>query len=479
MTNHNIGFIKLNQRTKRYIASCGCGTIGLLGKYKAFSHTCEKCGNTNFASIDNNKYRVIFPHIEVIESNRKGFKVKRTNVSVFYDDDFNVFNKSNMVKILILDFVNDIVKIYKNGVDLKVRAINYELEIGRFLTGVDHLSFKNQISTDETKHLYDFTWSSLSKSSNWGTRKFSIGLVKLFNYKHMQILNNAGYTSLNRFYETRGYYYGSSYTYTLNSNGTTPKDIFELPKFILQYIKDDESLNISSIKSIKSALKKVDANRFREILEIVKDESYVIELVKCVDIFVEIHDKFNYNNLKRLALYLFREVRMNQGIASPLEGCRLLRDYINMSTDMGQEYDKYPKSLKKEHDITSMNYKVKKDAKKMEEFSNEVTSNDYNSYEWKKRDFSIITPKEMDDLIKEGSDLSHCVASYVNSIIEKRCKIFFLRKTEDLETSLATVEVRGNNVRQARGYSNRSLTSKEKTFIAEWADKKNLRLNYY
>lgn len=476
MTNYNIGFTKWIPQSQRYVASCGCGTFGLLGKYRT-GHTCEKCGNTDFVAMDSGQRRVIKPHIEVLESNRKGFKAKRTNVSVFHDDYYNVFNKNNMVRILIFDLANKRIKMFKNGEDLKVEHRHYEAELNRFLTSIDHVTFKNQISTEENKWLYDFAWYSLSKQNRWGaSRKLSLGLPSLLGYTYMEILNNAGYPNINRFYEDTRYNRG---THTINRNGTNPRDILQLPKFILQYIKDDEDITVNDISQIQKALKKVDGNRFRELMEIVKDESSVRELCRCIDTFVEIHDTYKYNNLKRLALYLFREVRMNQGISSPTDGARLLRDYINMSTKLNQEFDKYPKSLKKEHDITSMNYKVQENAIKIKDFTNAVNDEEYKSYEWKKKEFAIITPNEMRDLVKEGSDLSHCVASYVDSIIEKRCKIFFLRNTNNLESSLATVEVRGTNVRQAKGYANRSLKQEERDFISEWAKKKELLLNYY
>ena len=479
MTNYNIGFTKWHVGRQKYIASCGCGTIGLLGKYRTSVHTCEKCGNTTFVLMESSQRRVIHPHLEVLESNRKGFKVKRTNVSVFYDDDFNVFNKNNMVREFIYDLADKKIKMFKNGVDLETHPYNYDAEITRFLTSIDNVTFKNIISTEETKWLYDFAYQSLSRQNRWGSvRKFSLGLVSLLNsYSYMQVLNNAGYPNVNRFFEDRRYTHRSNWV--INSEGTNPRDILGLPKFILQYIKDGTDIDVHDISQIQKALKKVDGNRFRELMEIVKDESSIRELCRCIDTVVEIHDTYKYNNLKRLALYLFREIRMNQGISSPTEGTRLLRDYINMSTKLEQEYDKYPKSLKKEHDITSMNYKVQENAIKIKQFTTAVNDEEYKLYEWKKKEFAIITPTEMRDLVKEGSDLSHCVASYVDSIIEKRCKIFFLRKSDDLESSLATVEVRGTNVRQAKGYANRSLSTKERDFITEWAKKKELHLNYY
>jgi hypothetical protein len=214
-------------------------------------------------------------------------------------------------------------------------------------------------------------------------------------------------------------------------------------------------------------------------MEIVKDESNISQLCGALQDIIEIHEKYDYNNLKKLTLYLFRELRLTQGVTNPQNGATLLRDYIKMATKLGLEYEKYPKSLKKVHDIMQMNYKVQESESKRREFLEAIEDIEYQSLKWKKKDYTITTPKEMDDLIKEGNELSHCVASYVDSVISKNCKILFLRKSDDIDTPLATVEVRNENVRQARGYANRVLRLSEQEFLAEWAMKKGLRLNYY
>src|SRR5690606_3967704 len=139
----------------------------------------------------------------------------------------------------------------------------------------------------------------------------------------------------------------------------------------------------------------------------------------------------------------------------------------------------YPKSLKKEHDITMLNYKVRQNEMKRKQFEEAVKSEPYKKLEYKKKTYSIITPEEIQDLINEGNELSHCVASYVDSIVSGRCQILFLRNTEYLDKPLATIEVRGDNVREARGFANRALRLSEREFVAEWAKKKELQLNYY
>jgi PcfJ-like protein len=485
LNKFDIGFIT-NHPNKHghYILSCSCGTVKLLGSLNwreleyAYRNTCEKCGNKNNVQLTS-KHRDIFPYLEVLKKDRKGFKLKRTNLSVFFDDDYNVLTKKNMIQILKYDIVNKDIRLYKNGKDTKLHTYfrGYKDDIvRRFFTGINDNDFIESVSTIETKPLYEFMRSNLSSSGYGYDKKIWRGLLKFIenDYTYMQILASAGFPNIKRFYE-RGYWNKG----TINKDGKNPKEILGLPKFAVKYVRKDERIGTYEIRHIREALKKIDGNKFKEIMEIVEDESSVSKLCNVLDTIVEIYDKYNYNNVKKLILYLFREIRMTQGIDSPSTGATLLRDYVSMSTRLGKEYEKYPKSLKKEHDIVQMNYKVQENEMKKKEFAEKVESDSYRELEYKKKDFSIIAPNEMEDLVKEGNELSHCIASYINRIIDGKCKIFFLRNTKDIKTPLVSVEVINGNVRQSRGFANRRVNAKEKGFIKEWAKEKGLVESYY
>src|SRR5699024_11956703 len=108
-----------------------------------------------------------------------------------------------------------------------------------------------------------------------------------------------------------------------------------------------------------------------------------------------------------------------------------------------------------------------------------TSKNSYSMNEYGNDEYGIISPKKPKDLIEEGSSLSHCVGSYAKDIISGRCKIYFLRHIDDLETSLATVEVRNGDIVQARGMRNKSLDVEQNEFINEWAKEKGLNVKYY
>lgn len=463
-----------------YLASCNCGVIGLRGEENSSAYTCEGCGNKEFIYLGYN-HRKVHPYMDILYSTRKGFKAKRTNLSLFYDqknDDYTLETKTNTVKVLAYDRINKTIKIYKGKKVILSDQHEYEYDrkMGQFFSGVDHNEFVESLKNEETGYIYRFMWNKLSsKNSYYGyDKRIGEGLKNLFKYDYMEILANAGYPNLDRFHDR---YYNSR----LDLNGTNPAKILQLPKFFLQYIRENEDVSLHDIGLMQDALKKVETNKFKEMLEIVRYEGSIRELCRCVDTIAEIHDKYKYNNMRKLTLYLFREIKMNQGITDTSSGATLLRDYLRMSIKLGLEYEKYPKSLKKEHDILQMNYKVQENEMKKKSFLETITAEDYKNFEYKPRkdELAIITPSEMGDLIKEGNELSHCVASYVDAVISKNCKIFFLRKKDMLDQPLATVEVRGRAVRQARGFANRALTTKEREFVSKWANKKELEVKYY
>lgn len=482
MSKYNIGFIKRIEGSEDdYTVSCNCKTkVVKTLHWRDISNkavSCDNCENKKFVNLSY-RNRVVHPYLEVLEKNNKGFKVKRTNLSVFHDEDLNVLTKQNMVQVLIYDLANKDIKLYKNGKSVNLRKHQrnfiYEDTLRRFFVEVDDVEFKDMVSADGTKELFNFTWDKLSGDRwNYHNRRIWRGLIKLLenNNTYLQILINAGFTNIGRFY---GYRSGA-----INKKGKNPRDILGVPKFVLKYIREDESINGSDIGEIRTALGKVDGNKFREMMEIVKDEGSIRELCRALDNIIELYEKYDYNNIKKLTLYLFREIKMHQGIDSASHGSTLLKDYINMSTKMEQEFEKYPRSLKKEHDLAQMNYKVQMDEIRKKEFMRIVGEKEYKNLEYSGKEFSIITPKEMSDLIKEGDQLSHCISSYINAISEGKCRILFLRQTDRLEDPLVSIEVRNDNIRQARGYANRRVKNEEKNFIKKWAESKGLIEAYY
>lgn len=266
----------------------------------------------------------------------------------------------------------------------------------------------------------------------------------------------------------------------MDSPETKPHKIFGVPRYMLSILREIDRFDRYTVERFRKLDKACGGNNVKLIVQLFKEESSVAELRNTIDTFTELYENYGYRDVKRLSLYLAREVKLEQGITNPSNAAQILRDYVRMCKEMEIEpKEKYPKSLKKMHDIAQMNHRAKSDEIRNRQMKEVVEQEDYQSLTYKKKPYAIVTPRDASDLIKEGSSLSHCVASYVKDVIDKRCKILFLREADKPDESLVTIEVRDNNIRQVRGFGNRAATSMEMDFVREWSEKKGLNLATY
>lgn len=145
-------------------------------------------------------------------------------------------------------------------------------------------------------------------------------------------------------------------------------------------------------------------------------------------------------------------------------------DYLKMSTDIGGRYEKYPKYLSTMHDIAVSNYKLNQDSIMLKKYEQVHKQNKV--LEYKNEKYSIVIPANIKDIVAEGNSLGHCVASYVDKVVDGRTIIAFLRDNKDLATSLVTVEISTNyDIVQKGGKSNRAPSEDEAAFLKLYQDK--------
>ena len=142
----------------------------------------------------------------------------------------------------------------------------------------------------------------------------------------------------------------------------------------------------------------------------------------------------------------------------------LLRDYARMMVEMDRKFDRYPKpSLKLAHDIAAKNYRVKKSEILAKKYEGIVEG--LKKYEFKADGYVVMVPPTMNSIVQEGASLNHCVASYVDGMMEGKYAILFLRKEDEPEKSLVTIQIHETKISQARGQNNRHLIEEEQKVI--------------
>ncbi len=90
-------------------------------------------------------------------------------------------------------------------------------------------------------------------------------------------------------------------------------------------------------------------------------------------------------------------------------------------------------------------------------------------------EYQVIAPKSHKELIDEGHTLKTAVAYWTPSIMNGKTQILFLRKVED--ESLMSLEIKDNNLLQAKGMHNRNATDEELLFLKKYCANKKLSMN--
>ena len=172
----------------------------------------------------------------------------------------------------------------------------------------------------------------------------------------------------------------------------------------------------------------------------------------------------DYMQLKRAFLY-----------RSPMEeAISTYSDYLQMC--QGQNYDMkssqvlFPKHCNEAHDELSRYIKKCRDEQTKRAFR-EVYENLAEKANLTSEKLQIVCPKQTDDLITEGQALHHCVGTYINRVVAKKCLIVFVRRVEEPEKPFVTVEVSNGKIVQIRGERNSDPTEEVKKFVDLWSRK--------
>ena len=468
--------LKIENKWK-FAFACSCGH-----KYNTNERIipCSNCGNGRFKRVYNGMINgnIEDVNFKIIKEDISGFVATRylDNYKYSSDDDISIEHKSQTGNYTMVANFKDNQFYFKDGKG-NINPFTSQ-RVQYFLKRIDNTDrFISQFRTKSIKELLGSLEVLYRGNSGWGRWSFTRGLERfVLNYNNgmsgYQILANCGFerSFLRECINNRN---------SLNLKKTKPNEILGLSKSSLKVLRDLK-LKYSHIEHLRK-LDNLGGEKIRYIYEKVQEECGLYNaydfLYKSEDYMLLI-DKYKYDS-KRLIDYLTREVKLQQGIDNPTEALTLLKDINKMCEDMEVKInEKYPKSLKKDHDIARLNYKVNSDSITERKFEKVVNNESYKKLKYKNNEFVVLLPNKPSDLIKEGDSLSHCVSSYIKDVCDERCGIYFARRLDNQNESLLTIEVRNSKIVQVRGKFNRHPTDKEKCFINSWAINKNLKINY-
>lgn len=148
------------------------------------------------------------------------------------------------------------------------------------------------------------------------------------------------------------------------------------------------------------------------------------------------------------------------------------RDYLSecdqLSYNLTHDSIYFPPDLIKQHNRTMKLIKIKEDELNRKKAAARLENLRWMAYE---KDGLLIRPAEsVSDLADEGKALDHCVATYADSHINGRTAIFFIRQSDQPDTSYFTLELNEKNffVRQNRGRCNCDPPEEVTAFVEAW-----------
>ena len=314
----------------------------------------------------------------------------------------------------------------------------------------------------EDKNFGKFISHVAQKCSRNGQSIQNIGTVfqRMDEYKREEQIYSAGLTLAGAF--GKDYFRG-----TIN----------EIPKGLVKILREiREGVNNVNVEEYKAHPDAFNYAFNHEFTSLSKRDAYRFLVYICSywdrnelrytygNKFFNICDKYGYTpkSLLNYIDYLVTYEALSPDYPSKILG--EIDDNCNMLSQMSDKYDRYPRHFLTSHQITSRTYQRWK-----KEFNEELFAKRVNTkMEVTIGDYRFIYPKTTKDIKDEAVQQSNCVASYIDKVIDGSCDIILMRKKNDVENSLVTVEVRNGKVVQARQRFNESVNESEQKALDKY-----------
>jgi hypothetical protein len=178
--------------------------------------------------------------------------------------------------------------------------------------------------------------------------------------------------------------------------------------------------------------------------------------------FVNLINEYGYN-AKSLLMYL-DHLKTFEAMDDMNYLLRELEDYVKMMQKISPKFDKYPKHFLTTHKIASRNYNRLQHQFDEEKFKKRINLDMEHTFD----KFRFIYPKCIQDIKDESVQMSNCVSSYVQRVLDGQCDILFLRYRDSPDKSLVTIEVCNGRIVQALQRYNHPLTREQQEIVDKW-----------
>jgi hypothetical protein len=186
-------------------------------------------------------------------------------------------------------------------------------------------------------------------------------------------------------------------------------------------------------------------------------------------------------SMKAILNYLYAQsfnYSVNGGCLSvPTTDAITMRDYLAIAKKFNIVVDPLPGNIRSAHYYILNNTSYAEDEEKNKQFVKAI--NEYRHLEYTGEKYSVVVPKDISDMIDEGTSMHHCIASYVDRVIDNKQIVLFCRDNESLDKSLVSFEVSAELefVQIKEKYDNDVQDIEILEFLKEWQEIKQAEMN--
>ncbi len=424
-----------------------CPSCGGLAEYKCIGKFRKRNGLMKFDEFQ----------VKIIQKTNEGIVFRRFRIiRECHKDRFNRAEEKW--------YWDELQRIFNDGMQVKnYRAMpSYDYKTG------EYTSYWNKSKKTDYETIYSIGWvkslqsydydanlKSVIKGTPWQYAKSNMDLEYYAAWiKPVEYLEKSGWTSLARdilSFDTRW----------LNVKATSLDKFLRLEKHAIKYARDAK-LGITGLNALRICNRRggflPDPVTFNDF---VNRFQWVYQTAIKLAPSIKLQDWFKFQNK------LFKSGTSNH-YTDYLRFCSLL------GYDMTDPNILYPKDIRAAHDREMARVKTKED-KALGDAIKSRYKKDHLKLSFSSDNYLIRPPKDMKELLNEGSSLNHCVGTYADRVARHETTILFIRAADHPENSFYTLEFRNGKIVQCRGFRNCDMTEEVKEFVENW--KKHLKSN--
>lgn len=172
----------------------------------------------------------------------------------------------------------------------------------------------------------------------------------------------------------------------------------------------------------------------------------------------------------------FTYLDMYSIVSLPVSMSITMKDYICISIKNDLPFERLPSNMKAAHYYLLENVKYQENEEKQKSF--EAAVEKYRFLESFDKTYSVLAPKTITDMIKEGNDLKHCIANYVDNVIGGS-KVLFCRKSDEIEKSFVSFEIDDdlNFIQIKEKFDMDVVDADMLAYLMKWKDRKMVEKN--